>query len=269
MKTKINECIIVHKKMGDTVVMAKNRDRAYKPEIEIVHEFINGVEVVYLHDILTDWSEGMNEYGVGIVNTALMVTNDENEKKIIKKTGKKSKDGVKIRESLGQRTFKDSILTATNYLGGIKGHTFISTSEKFVSIETTSKHNPKFKIHSHNSPTVRTNHGEIYKDAGYKEGENLISSKIRKKSAEYILKHSDNTIKLLKGLRTDLFDVDSNFNMTRKTDKMLTSSQLLLNLTDMIFELNYFNDRVEKFHGIKVNLPDDYDPVIQIKVNKL
>ena len=90
MKQIINECIIVHKKLGDTTIMAKNRDRMYKPELEVVHELINGVEVVYLHDVITDWSEGMNEFGIGVVNTALMVGFDEKEKQLVKKTGKKS-----------------------------------------------------------------------------------------------------------------------------------------------------------------------------------
>ena len=83
MKKLLNECIIVAKRVGDTLIMAKNRDRAYKPELEVVHEIIDGVEVAYLRDTITDWSEGMNEYGIGILNTALMVGYDENEKKTL------------------------------------------------------------------------------------------------------------------------------------------------------------------------------------------
>ena len=93
----LTECIIVSKKFGNDMVLAKNRDRAYNPELEIVHTLINGVEVVYLHDITTDWSEGMNEYGIGIVNSSLLVGYDEKEKSIVSKTGKKSQDGARIR----------------------------------------------------------------------------------------------------------------------------------------------------------------------------
>jgi hypothetical protein len=57
--------------------------------------------------------------------------------------------------------------------------------------------------------------------------------------------------------------------MARKTDKMNTSSQVLLNLSDLIFELNYFDSKVDKFHGIKVNLPKGYEPKIKIEVKKL
>ena len=32
-------------------------------------------------DVDTDWSEGMNEFGIGLVNSALFVKRDEKEKK--------------------------------------------------------------------------------------------------------------------------------------------------------------------------------------------
>jgi len=47
----INECIIVSKEVGDKFILAKNRDRAYNPSLEIVHTIIDGVEVAYLHDL--------------------------------------------------------------------------------------------------------------------------------------------------------------------------------------------------------------------------
>ena len=35
-------------------------------------------------DVDTDWSEGMNEFGIGLVNSALFVKRDEKEKKLKK-----------------------------------------------------------------------------------------------------------------------------------------------------------------------------------------
>ena len=75
----INECIIVSKEVKDKFILAKNRDRAYKPKLEVVHTILDGVEVAYLHDTITDWSEGMNEFGIGVVNAALLVGHDEAE----------------------------------------------------------------------------------------------------------------------------------------------------------------------------------------------
>ena len=50
---------------------------------------------------------------------------------------------------------------------------------------------------------------------------------------------------------------------------MSTSSQLVLNLTDKIFQLHYFENKVESFEGIKVNLPEGYTPKIKIEVKKV
>jgi hypothetical protein len=52
-------CVIVSKEVDNKFILAKNRDRAYNPSIEIVHEIMDGVEVAYLHDLTTDWSEGV------------------------------------------------------------------------------------------------------------------------------------------------------------------------------------------------------------------
>jgi hypothetical protein len=257
-------CIIVSKKVDKTTIMAKNRDRAYKPVLEVVHTIINGVEVAYLHDVTTDWSEGINEFGIGIMNTALMVGYDENEKKIVKKGGKPSKDGAKIRKALAQKTMNDSIKISTKFLSGVKGHTFISNENKMVSIETTSKHTPKFEIHPIDKPTVRTNHGHIHYDAGYTKGPDYLSSKIRKISAEKIINKVNDKENVLPYLRKQFYKQDSNLNMKRDTDKMFTSSQLLLDLTNKELTLNYFKDKVEEFKGIRIILPKGYTPKIKV-----
>ena len=260
-------CIIVSKSVNGSRILAKNRDRAYKPSLEIVHTLIDGVEVAYLRDTITDWSEGMNEYGVGLVNTALMVGYDENEKKIVKKGGKPSKDGKKIRRALSQKNIRDVINSAITYEGGIKGHTFISTPKKMISIETTSRHNPKFELHT--DDTVRTNHGHFHYDAGYTKGEDYLSSKIRKISAEKLIKSAKNKDSILPLMRKKLYKYNSNLNMRRDTDKMFTSSQLLMDLTEKTFKLTYREGKVENFFGIKRMLPSGYEPKIKIVVTKV
>lgn len=257
-------CIIVSKKVGDTTILAKNRDRAYKPVLEIVHTIVDGVEIAYLHDVTTDWSEGMNEFGIGILNTALMVGYDEVEKKIVKKRGKPSKDGAKIRKALAQKTMKDAIEVATKFMSGVKGHTFISNPNKMVSIETTSKHKPKFEIHPVDKTTVRTNHGHIHYDAGYTKGPDYLSSKIRKISTEKIIKKANGKNEVLPYMRKQFYKKDSNLNMRRDTEKMFTSSQIMLDLTNRELTLNYFKDKVEEFKGIKTVLPKGYQPKIKV-----
>lgn len=262
----INECIIVHKKLADTIVLAKNRDRAYAPQLEVVHEIINGTEVIYLHDITTDWSEGINQYGIGIVNTALMVGFDENEKKLVKKKGKKSKDGVKIREVLSCKNIKDAVEVASNFMGGINGHTFITNGRVMVSMEKTSKVKPKFKLHKEGTLQVRTNHGEIYPDAGYTEGNNFLSSKIRKISAHKVATETDSPDDILAMMRKQFYDVGSNLNMRRDTEKMSTSSQLQLNIDQKKLILHYFPDKVEGDVSYVNKLPSSYTPILSYDI---
>lgn len=268
-KDLLKECIIVSKKFGNDMVLAKNRDRAYNPLIEVVHTFINGCEVVYLHDITTDWSEGMNEYGIGIVNASLMVGFDEKEKQIISKTGKKSEDGLRIRYALGQKSLKESIKSVVLYDGGVKGHTFLADPNNLITIEMTSKHKAVIKKQDPSELYVRTNHGLAHPDAGYTEGPDYKSSVVRRASARAAIGQLEDWTKELEALRKNRFSHDNPNNMSRDTDKMKTTSQMQLNLTQRIFTLNYFGDRVEGFKGIRRELPNNYVPKIKIRVKDL
>ena len=266
---KLNECIIVSKEVGDKFILAKNRDRAYKPKLEIVHELIDGVEVAYIHDMITDWSEGLNEYGIGIVNSALMVGADEAEKKIVKKAGKPSKDGKKIREAISKKTLKEAIKAAISVDGGVNGHTFVSSPQKMVSIEKTSKHKPDIKLHNLKHPVVRTNHGHIFTDAGYTHGEKYLSSKMRKIEAEKTVEKVSDWTEIAQAMRKEFWPKESQLNMRRQAKDMFTSSQTVMNLTDRILEVEYFADKVESFEGVNNKLPNDYKPKIKIQVKEL
>jgi len=261
-------CIIISTFIDNKPYLAKNRDRMYSPKLEVIRELINGIEVLYLRDDSTDWSEGLNEYGVGLLNTALMVGYDEKEKKIVKKRGKPSKDGIKIREVLGKKTIKESIETATKFNGGIKGHTFITTPNKVMSIEQTSKHNPNYSIIKETA--VRTNHGFKYIDAGYTSGKDYLSSKIRKESAEKVMKKCGDSKRILSGMRKKFYEFKSPLNMCRDTDKMKTSSQILLMPNERQVEIVLIDRNIEEFLGVTNKLPKNYgEPKIKLKITKV
>jgi hypothetical protein len=269
----INECIIVSKEVGDKFILAKNRDRAYKPKLEIVHTIIDGVEVAYLHDMITDWSEGMNANGIGVVNAALLVGHDEAEHKIVKKGGKPGPDGDKMRNIIKQPTLKDAVKAALTYKGksklSLKGHTFISSPKKMVSIETTSKHKPDITVHNVEHPVVRTNHGHMFTDAGYTHGEKYLSSKMRKISAEKTVDKVEDWREIAQAMRKEFFPKESQLNMRRQGEEMFTSSQTIMNLTDKVLIIEYFEDKVESFNGVRNELPKGYEPKIKIEVKKL
>ena len=54
----IHECVIATIHLNGETFLAKNRDRKYNPDVEVIHELVNDVEIVYIHDKMTDWSEG-------------------------------------------------------------------------------------------------------------------------------------------------------------------------------------------------------------------
>ena len=98
---EIDECLAVAKKFGDDIVLGKNRDRNYNPNLKVVRELSGyGVEICYVVDQDTDWAEGLNSEGIGIVNSALFVKRDEKDFDKAKKKKAMSKDGVRIREAL-------------------------------------------------------------------------------------------------------------------------------------------------------------------------
>ena len=270
---KLSECIIVSKEIKDKFILAKNRDRAYKPKLEVVHTIMDGVEVAYLHDTITDWSEGMNEFGIGVVNAALLVGHDEAEKKLVKKIGKPGPDGDKMRNIIKQKNLKDALKSALSYKGkstlALKGHTFISSPHKMISIESTSKHKPDVQLHNIEDLTVRTNHGHVFTDAGYTSGIKYLSSKMRKIGAEKTIEKVKDWTEVGKAMRQQFFKRESQLNMRRTTPSMFTSSQTIMNLTDRILEIEYFANEVESFEGVRNELPQGYSPKIQIRVKEI
>jgi hypothetical protein len=275
----LRECIITHTILNDKVLLAKNRDRAYNPTISVVRDLIDGVEVVYILDKDTDWSEGMNSNGIGIINSALMVTADENEKKIIKKKGgKPGPDGGKIRTALSNPKLSQAIRSITNYKGvgeySLMGHTFICSPKESLSIEVTSKHLPVIKRLDRKLNHARTNHGYDYPDSGYTTGPNKKSSDSRWRIAQHILDKAENPSDILDGL-SGYYPVDNmRDNPYRDSDKvsnptdrdvLSTSTQILMNLTDLIFTVRVDKEK-STYAGIDDRTPDNYTPKIKVTV---
>jgi hypothetical protein len=261
----VNECIAAASTIGNNVILAKNRDRPYKPEIQVIRKMVDGVEVALFHDVTTGWVEGINEFGIGLINTALMVGHDEKEKQLVQKSGKKSNDGPRVTATLGQKTLKDAVKMAVTFDGGIKGHTFIANRKAGFVIENTSKHKYDIKDMDMENVTVRTNHGHTYPDAGYTEGIKYLSSKIRKISAEKEISQVNHYHDIARAMREPLYQQNSMLNMARDTEEMFTSSQIVLNLNTLEMMVYLFESKIEKFHGLKSELPEGYTPKIKIK----
>jgi hypothetical protein len=276
--TLLQECVIASLEIDGQMIIAKNRDRKYDPKVEIIHELIDGVEVVYWHDTITDWSEGMNEYGIGIVNACLMVKADEAEGKKDEDGKAKglflSKDGFIIRASLKSKKLSDAIRDAITYPGknpknkGIKGETIVANAKQAFIIEHTSRNLPVIRKVKKGAVAVRTNHGIVYKEEGYTEGKPRESSlsrmEIAKKELKKVTKPSEVLPTLAKQYTKDPF-----LNPYRRDNPsgMVTTGQIMMNLGKKEVYVR-LDDEHSEFEGYKNKLPKGYEPKIKVFYGK-
>ncbi len=266
---QVDECIAIAKKFGDEVVLGKNRDRNYNPNLKVVRELNGyGTEVCYVVDQDTDWSEGMNSYGIGIVNSALFVKRDEKDFDKAKKKKAMSKDGTRIREALQHKNIKDVVKSLLTYQDGIKGHTIISDGRKVVTIENTSRVKPAVKVHDISKEIiVRTNHGIQHPEQGYQRGPDKLSSQLRTKNALNILKKEKDYKKIFPLFYNHTQEKGAKFDLVRAQNKLWTSSQVMMNLNQREVTL-YLIPGAVKFLGIENTLPNDYKSKIKLKVRQ-
>ena len=236
MKQHIEECIVVASLFGNDMVLGKNRDRNYNPNLKVVRELTGyGVELCYVVDQDTDWTEGMNSEGIGLVNTALFVKRDEKDFDKSKKKKAMSKDGARIREALAKTTLHDVVKSLVSYHGGIKGHTLVGDGKKLVIIENTSRVKPIVKIKDlSKEPIVRTNHGIEHTEQGYQRGADKLSSELRLMNALNVLHQTPHYKELFPAFYNHKQDEGSKFDLVRAQHKLWTLSQLLMNLMPKI-----------------------------------
>ena len=272
---QLNECVIVAKKIDvdqkgeKTFVLFKHRDRNYKPSLSIIHTVVNGMEIAYLRDDTTLWSEGMNAAGICIVNSALAVDADENMAKLTKKADtapKFSKDGERILKALTMNNIDDASFFAKNFKGGIQGHTLITDGEEVYTMEMTSQHPAVITRLDGMDQIVRTNTGIIHPEAGYQQGigGGYKSSITRKKTAEKAISDLTEPKEMLSALRNQPFAKNSQLNPMRTTSTLSTSTQLYMNPSTKEFHLVLLKGQVESFKGIVDQIPPDFETVIKI-----
>ena len=276
----IRECVIAKLNVDGKTILAKNRDRGYKAQIEIVHEIVGGVEMVYLHDKLTDWSEGMNEHGIGIVNSSLQVDFDEKEGDLAKanldkgKSPKVSHDGLKIRTALSKKKLSEAVQSVVSFVGeddkdvGVKGQTIVANAKYAFIIEMTSKHLPVIDKIDSNEIVVRTNHGIEYADTGYTKGVKRESSISRMNTAKKELDKVKSADKVLDALSKQ-YTKNPFMNPYRRKNEfnMETTSQVMYNLNDLEFYLRWDIDHSE-FKGLVNRLPNGYKPKIKVNITE-
>jgi hypothetical protein len=280
---QINECTVAAVRLDDGIILAKNRDRGYTANMDVIHEIVDGVEIVYWHDIDTDWSEGMNEFGIGLVNSSLLVRQDEKESdKIskIKKTSKEKKvkfsaDGLKMREALKQKTIRATIKSLISFSGedkkdvGVKGETIVSNNKSIYVIELTSKDSSVIsKLKNDKKVVVRTNHGIVHTHVGYIKGIKKKSSHMRMKLAKEHLKDVTTDQEVIDKMK-EQYDKNRFFNPYRLKNmyNMQTVGQIMMNLEKKEVTIRMDN-KMGEFKGIINRLPKGYEPKIKIHIEE-
>jgi len=270
---KIDECIIVAGEADGKHVLAKSRDRNYHARVEIIRDLLDdGTEIVYFEDLDTGYAEGMNSHGLGVINSALSISDDEKAIKDKTKGKVSSDDGPRMINALQFQDIDEAIKSLVGFMGGIKGHTFVGNPTSLYSIEMSSEHTPVInKLDPTTGYDVRTNHGQEHDGAGYspdRRPEDYMSSKIRKAQAEVELADISDFEEIAPALAQQHLEPESNNNMLRRTipdTGMMTTSQVAMHLPDREFVFYYFPSECD-FEGVVDKTPDDHEPIINIRV---
>lgn len=221
-------------------VAVKNRDRNYIPEISFKKVHHNGDEILYFWDDITQYCEGFNSAGIGILSASLMVLDDEKE--IEKRSDAPSPDGAKIKKALREHQIQQAVASCIKQK--LPGNTLIFNTDHMYLLEGAwlpGKYLKKEYAHKvreipRNHTVVRTNHGIWLPWAGYQRGHSKnqdlsrVSSESRRLIADYVADVANSPEELLDLLTVD-HTGDGQLNALRTTTarkKMRTTSQIMI-----------------------------------------
>lgn len=230
-------CIIVAKYFPDVGwAGAKNRDRNYVPTLDFIIDSEREVERAMMHDQVTGYKEGINSYGVSILNTSLDVGDDETE--VEQGTAKTSPDGRSIEEALTHKDPLEAVKVLIKRKMG--GCTIVFNKDDLYLIEASDQDGTepfKYKVKKINkeNTVARTNHGIWLPWAGYQKSNDKsetlsrISSEARLVQAQEIVKAAKEPQDLV-DFMCQIFSDNPQLNVMRTSTerkKMRTTSQQL------------------------------------------
>jgi len=219
----------------------KSRDRNYKPNVIIKQSTRKGIERMLLWDEKTKWTEGLNEFGVAILSSAVAVKKDEKEGSVAtdEQGPFMSPDGKKIRTALFQKTPKKALTSCIDL--ELSGNTLIFDSETCFLLEgafVDKKFNYKFKEIDKDQSVVRTNHGLMIA-SGYKSDSDDKHIRIASKSSvsrmlrvRKDIKKVQSHLNLLDAI-SDVSNEDTQLNPLRKSEThnksiLVTTGQIMI-----------------------------------------
>jgi len=271
-------CVILCTKIKGKQILAKNRDRTYKPNIEIIHEIVNGIEVAYIRDKISGWIEGINENRFGLVNATLSRTDGKiNSKK------KLSKKNNLIYRALTEKHIDENfydIINDDNNNYTLEGHTILFFDDQLIHFENNKKN--EFVAEKIKNDKVYSNYGINLKDEGYTKCNKGMSAFLRSNIIKTELKNNNITSieQLSNIMNTNYKNINPRFHpyrnkhYSRKKNRnsnsnfnVNTTGQIIFNMTDL--ELTYYADIHSSERVRYLNrLPKDYTPKIRILIKE-
>jgi hypothetical protein len=275
-------CVVAVKYFdGVGFVGAKNRDRNYLPSIQIVQSNRTGVQRLYIDDLKSRYTEGLNEFGLCILSASLSVKSDEKEGDKVDAYQRKrndpgfmSPDGKTIRDALLLKKPMQAIdLLIDRELSGC---TIVFNAEECYLLEggftvkkqDATEENPReynHKVLREKDQVVRTNHGILIPELGYDSNSEDPYFKKSRKSSEIRLKYSSNSVSrndkpldMLDAISVSP-DKDTFMNPVRTGDPskgdMVTTGQLMLVPKDRTLHYRPLFSEVQ-FKYSKLNGPE-------------
>ena len=273
-------CVVAVKYFkGSGWIGVKNRDRNYQPTVQIVQSNRTGVQRLYLDDLKTRYTEGVNEFGLSILSASLSIKSDEKEADKVdgddRDASYMSPDGKDIRDALLTKSPMQAIrLLVERELAGC---TFVFNEKDCYLLEggfTIKKEDAKdkevprdyiYKILKITDYAVRTNHGVVLPQLGYKVdaadpyfARARKSSEVRRKIALNGVKNCTDPLEMMNAIsetpNKDAFMNPIRLGDTNKRD-MVTTGQLMLVPVERTMHYRPMYSEVQ-FKYSKLNGPD-------------
>jgi len=273
-------CVVAVKYFKDVGwIGVKNRDRNYQPTVQIVQSNRTGVQRLYLDDLKTRYTEGVNEFGLSILSASLSIKSDEKEADKVdgneRDASYMSPDGKDIRDALLSKSPMQAIdLLVSRELAGC---TFVFNEKDCYLLEggfTIKKKDAKdqevprdyiYKILKITGYAVRTNHGVVLPQLGYKVdaadpyfARARKSSEVRRKIALNGVKNCTDPLEMMNAIsetpNKDVFMNPIRLGDTNKGD-MVTTGQLMLVPAERTMHYRPIYSEVQ-FKYSKLNGPD-------------
>lgn len=259
----IEECVIGCKKLDNSFVIAKNRDRTYSPNVSIVHHVDKDREYAVLFDLDTKYVEGYNaKSGIAILNSAL--ENGSDFGKFASNEGKNI-----LRALLHAKSPKEAAKMMCNTGHEVYGNTIIIDKDRAAVLELAKGKSPEIMdITKRDVPTVRTNHSVYTPGSGFTlDGDHMdyISTNTRKAVGEVMFSQGDTIEQILNGLNYRLFGDHSMYDTHRDSTTYKTRSQSAIDPATHTFYFRPVPGRTN-FKGVKFTGDKSVKPKISVVV---